>query len=103
MRQLDALYLAHPFYGSRRMAVTLGINRKHAQRLMRLMGIEAHYPKPRLSQPAPGHTVYIIGDRVRSCTTSWSEFLFEGDQPPPRTNDFAFRRQVEADSGTKAP
>lgn len=58
MRQIDALYLAHPFYGSRRMAVTLGINRKHAQRLMRLMGIEAHYPKPRLSQPAPGHTVY---------------------------------------------
>lgn len=58
MRKIDELYLAHPFYGSRRMAVTLGINRKYAQRLMRLMGIEAHYPKPRLSLRASGHTVY---------------------------------------------
>ena len=46
MRQIDEVYLAHPFYGS------------HAQRLMRLIGIEAHYPKPLLSQRAPGHTVY---------------------------------------------
>ena len=53
-RQIDALYLAHPFYGSRKMAVVLGINRKRAQRLMRQMGIEAHYAKPNLSRAAPG-------------------------------------------------
>jgi hypothetical protein len=47
------------------MAVTLGVNRKNAQRLMRPMRIEAHYPKPRLSQPAPGHTVYGAGTRMR--------------------------------------
>jgi putative transposase len=40
------------------MAVELGANRKRMQRLMRLMGIEAHYPKPNLSRPAPGHQVY---------------------------------------------
>lgn len=58
MRRIDELYLAHPFFGSRRMAAMLAINRKHAQRLMRLMGLEAHYPKPRLSRPAPGHELY---------------------------------------------
>jgi putative transposase len=36
----------------------LHINRKHVQRLMRLMGIEALYPKPNLSRPAPGHETY---------------------------------------------
>ena len=58
MRQIDELYLEHPFYGSRRMAALLGINRKHAQRLMRRMGIEAHYPKPHLSRPGRGHQLY---------------------------------------------
>jgi putative transposase len=54
MRQLDELYLKFPFFGSRKMAVKLEINRKRAQRLMRILGIEAHYPKPNLSRPAPG-------------------------------------------------
>jgi putative transposase len=47
-----------PFYGSRRMAVELKVNRKRMQRLMRILGIEALYPKPNLSQPAPGHEIY---------------------------------------------
>jgi len=58
MRKLDELYLLRPFFGSRKMAVQLGVNRKRMQRLMRIMGIEAHYARPRLSQPAPGHKVY---------------------------------------------
>ncbi len=58
MRQLDELYLKCPFFGSRKMAVELEINRKRAQRLMRILGIEAHYPKPNLSRPAPGHQIY---------------------------------------------
>jgi putative transposase len=58
MRRLDELYLECPFYGSRRMAVTLGVNRKRAQRLMGILGIEALYPKPNLSRPAPGHEIY---------------------------------------------
>jgi putative transposase len=48
----------YPFFGSRRMAVMLEINRKHAQRLMRILGIEALYPKPNLSRPASGHEIY---------------------------------------------
>jgi putative transposase len=58
MRQLDELYLKSPFFGSRKMAVELAIKRKHAQRLMRILGIEAHYAKPNLSRPAAGHEVY---------------------------------------------
>jgi hypothetical protein len=43
MRQIDELYTKCPFYGSRKMAPELGVNRKRVQRLMRLMGIEAIY------------------------------------------------------------
>ena len=48
----------HPFYGSRRIAFTLKMNRKRARRLMRLMGVEALGPKPRTSKPAPGHRIF---------------------------------------------
>jgi len=50
--------MERPFFGSRRMAVTLGVNRKRMQRLMRILGVEAMYPKPNLSRPAPGHEIY---------------------------------------------
>lgn len=58
MRRVDQLYLQYPFLGSRRMAVMLEVNRKRIQRLMGIMGIEALYPKPNLSRPAPGHEIY---------------------------------------------
>jgi putative transposase len=58
LRRIDELYLERPFFGSRRMAAALKMNRKRTQRLMRIMGIEAHYPKPNLSRPAPGHQIY---------------------------------------------
>src|SRR3981081_1504631 len=51
LRRLDQLYLKRPFYGSRKMAVELEVNRKRIQRLRRILGIEAHYPKPNLSWP----------------------------------------------------
>jgi len=50
MRRLDELYLECPFYGSRRMAVTLGVNCKRAPRRMGILGIKALYPK--LLEPA---------------------------------------------------
>ena len=63
MRLLDEQYTRTPFYGSRRMVIALRdhgwkVNRKRVQRLMQKMGIEAIYPKPRLSDPAPGHRIY---------------------------------------------
>ena len=58
LRKLDELYMEFPFFGSRRMAFQLAVNRKRIQRLMRIAGIEALYPKPDTSRPAPGHKVY---------------------------------------------
>lgn len=58
MRRIDELYTESPFFGSRRIAFELEVNRKCVQRLMRLMGIEALGPKPNTSKPAPGHKIY---------------------------------------------
>ncbi|WP_426751377.1 IS3 family transposase [Myxococcus sp. Y35] len=63
MRRIDELYLARPFYGSRRMTVVLQhegheVNRKRVQRLMRLMGLEGMAPGPHTSRPHPEHPVY---------------------------------------------
>jgi putative transposase len=58
MRQIDEQYLQTPFYGSRKIAEVLQVNRKRVQRLMRRMGIEAVYPRRRTSQPAAGHKIY---------------------------------------------
>lgn len=58
MRRIDEQYLKTPFYGSRKMAFTLEINRKHAQRLMRLMGLAAIYQRPRTTIRDVSHKVY---------------------------------------------
>jgi putative transposase len=58
MRQIDEQYLRTPFYGSRKYSEVLGVNRKRIQRLMRLMGIEAIYPKRRTTWPGAGHKIY---------------------------------------------
>jgi len=63
MRLIDEQYLKTPFYGSRSMALHFRrqgrrVNRKRIQRLMRLMGIEALYPKPHTSRPHPEHRIY---------------------------------------------
>jgi len=63
MALIDREYTAHPFRGSRGMTAWLrgeghAVNRKRVQRLMRLMGLEAVYPKPKLSVGGAGHKVY---------------------------------------------
>ena len=63
MRLIDEQYTRTPFYGARRMAVFLGsqgvaADRKRVRRLMIKMGLEAIYPKPRLTLRAPEHRIY---------------------------------------------
>jgi putative transposase len=63
MRLLDEQYTRTPFYGIRRMTAWLRtqghvVNHKRVERLMRVMGIQAIYPKPRLSKSSPAHRVY---------------------------------------------
>ena len=63
MRRLDELHLEAPFYGARKLAAVLRreghvIGRRHVGTLMRQMGIEAMYRRPRTSIPARGATIY---------------------------------------------
>jgi len=63
MRRLDELHLEHPFAGSRMLRGMLrsegiGIGRRHVRMLMRRMGIEALYQRPRTTKPGPGHKIY---------------------------------------------
>ena len=63
MRQIDEIHLLYPFYGSRNIRNELwarghNIGRDRVRRLMRRMGIEALYVKPKLSLPYSGHVKY---------------------------------------------
>ena len=63
MRLIDEQYLITPFYGFRRMTAWLkrkgyNINHKRVRRLMKLMGIQAIYQKPRLSVSSSEHKKY---------------------------------------------
>jgi len=63
MRLLDKQYTKAPFYGVARMTEWLksegnAVNPKRVRRLLRTMGLEAIYPKRRLSVPGKGHRVY---------------------------------------------
>jgi len=63
MRQLDELHLEFPFAGARMLRRLLAargsrIGRRHVKTLMRRMGIEALYRRPRTTKPEPGHKVY---------------------------------------------
>jgi putative transposase len=80
MALIDREFLAHPFLGSPRLTQWLraeghAVNRKRVQRLMGIMGLEAIYPKPRLSVPTPGHRVYpylLRGVTVERPNQVWS-------------------------------
>jgi len=61
--RIDEIYTRYPFYGSRRITVTLNqekiaVSRLTVQRYMREMGISGIAPGPNTSKPAPGHKIY---------------------------------------------
>src|SRR6202051_140135 len=63
MRRLDRLHLEFPFAGARMLRGLLAaegrkIGRRHVKTLMKRMGIEALYRRPRTTQPEPGHKIY---------------------------------------------
>ena len=80
MRLIDEQYTRAPFYGIRRMTAWLRreghrVNHKRIGRLMREMGLETIYARPRLSQPAPGHRIYpylLRGVRIGRPDQVWS-------------------------------
>ena len=63
MRRLDELHLQFPFAGSRMLRGLLAgegirVGRRHVATLMKRMGIEALYRRPRTTKPEPGHKIY---------------------------------------------
>nr|WP_238603062.1 IS3 family transposase [Fimbriiglobus ruber] len=79
MRWIDEQYTRCPFYGSRRITAWLAgqgheVNRKRVQRLLRIMGLEAIYPRPKLSA-GPAHKVYpylLRGVAIDRVNQVWS-------------------------------
>jgi putative transposase len=80
MRLLDEQYTKTPFYGVERMTAWLRqqgqeINPKRVRRLLRLMGLETLYPKPRTSIPVPGERRYpylLRGRAIGQKNDVWS-------------------------------
>src|SRR5437868_1966517 len=80
MRLLDEQYTRTPFYGTRKMAAWLqsvgyAVNRKRVTRLLRQMGLEAIYPKPRTSVPGTAEQRYpylLRGMAIERCNQVWS-------------------------------
>jgi putative transposase len=82
MRLLDEQYMKTPFYGSRKMVEALGglgyvVNRKRAQRLMRIMGIQALAPRRSTSKPAKGHRVFSY--LLRGVEITHPDHVWSGD------------------------
>ena len=80
MSLIDEIHLRYPFYGSRRILDELLDNGFHVSRgrvsnLMKTMGIEALYRKPRLSKPHPNHRVYpylLRGMKIDRANHVWA-------------------------------
>jgi len=80
MRRIDELYTQMPFYGVRKMTAHLNdegacVNHKRVSRLMRLMGLEAIYPKPNLSkrnQTHPRYPYLLKGVSITRPNQVWS-------------------------------
>jgi len=80
MKVIDEIHLKYPFMGSRSIRDELmdrgyEIGRDHVRTLMRKMGIEAIYRKPRLSKPHPGHKIYpylLKGVEITRANQVWA-------------------------------
>lgn len=80
LKLIDQQYMETPFYGSRRMTAELKrqgyqVNRKRVQRLMQQLGLQAIYPKPKLSQKHPEHRIYpylLRGVEIKEVNQVWS-------------------------------
>jgi putative transposase len=80
MALIDRIHLDEPYLGTRGIRNALWdkgheIGRSHVRTLMRKMGIEALYRKPRLSKPHPGHAIYpylLKGVTIAEANNAWA-------------------------------
>jgi len=80
MRLIDKQFTRLPIYGVERMTAHLQrmghiVGPKRVRRLMRLMGLVAIYPKPRMIAPDKAHRIYpylLRGVPITRCDQVWS-------------------------------
>jgi len=80
MNLIDRIHMEEPYLGTRGIRNALRdrgrtIGRSHVRTLMRKMGIEALYQKPRLSKPHPGHMIYpylLKGVEITHANKAWA-------------------------------
>lgn len=80
MNLIDRIHLDEPYLGTRGVRDALQdrghtIGRSHVRTLMRKMGVEALYRKPRLSKPSPGHAIYpylLKGLTITEANKAWA-------------------------------
>lgn len=80
MDLIDRIHLDEPYLGTRGIRDALGdkghkIGRSHVRTLMRKMGVDALYQKPRLSKPSQGHTIYpylLKGVAITEANKAWA-------------------------------
>lgn len=77
MHEIDKIYTKYPFYGSRKITKELNtcgieIGRDKTRTFMRLMGLEAIYPKPNLSKPNVEHKIYPYLLRNKKTKPLWT-------------------------------
>src|ERR1700757_5269183 len=94
MQRLDRLHLEYPFAGSRMLRGLLAlqgckIGRRHVKTLMRRMGIEALYRRPRTTRPEPGdkiHPYLLRGMELPRPNQVWARDIAYA----PRARGFAY-------------
>lgn len=85
MAVIDRLYTSHPFYGVSKMQqvvrreYNITIGRDHTRRLMRLMGLEAVYPKKRKNTSIPNKQHAIYPYLLRDVTAQHSNHIWGMD------------------------
>jgi len=80
MDLIDQIHMDEPYLGTRGIRNELWdrgykVGRSHVRTLMRKMAIEALYQRPRLSKPAPGHTIYpylLKGVTITEANKAWA-------------------------------
>jgi len=82
LHTMDEIYTEDPVYGARRIKATLNkrgflISKTTVAKYMRLLGLEAIYPKPNTSKPNAQHTVYPY--LLRHITASYPNHIWGTD------------------------
>ena len=93
MDAIDAVYTDYPFYGSRRMRLELcdrfgiDIGRDRIRTVMKLLGLEAIYPRPNTSKPGTGFGHMVYPYLLRGVKPSYPNHIWGTDITYIRTEE----------------